>query len=151
MNRDDLNWWLTLAANAGVIAGLIFLGYEVRQNTLQLRAEASYSISESMNAMNADLYGDARLAQTLLQGEQDFASLTEVERAQFVAFQFSRINLAEYILELEGEGVSDLHIRYVDFLVADYQSKPGLRDFMISIENIWAGSDYLYARLTDKE
>jgi len=30
---DKMNQWLTLVANLGVIAGLVFLGYEVRQNT----------------------------------------------------------------------------------------------------------------------
>ena len=151
MSREDLNWWLTLAANLGVIAGLIFLAYEIRQNTLQLRTEASYSISESMNAMNAGLYGDESMAEIVLKGEQDFASLTEVERSRFVAFQFSRINLAEYILDLEGEGVSELRIRFVYFLVADYRSKPGLTEFMVSIRDIWAGSDELYDRLIGEE
>ena len=49
-------------ANAGVVAGLVFLGYEIRQNTVQLRADASRAISESMNSMNAGIYNDASLA-----------------------------------------------------------------------------------------
>jgi hypothetical protein len=37
---DRTNQWLTLAANIGVIAGLLFLGYEIRQNTNIAKASA---------------------------------------------------------------------------------------------------------------
>ena len=35
---------ITLIANLGVIAGLIFLAYEIRQNTAQMPAEAACMI-----------------------------------------------------------------------------------------------------------
>jgi hypothetical protein len=37
---DKTNQWLTLVANLGVIAGLVFLGYEIRQNTNIAKASA---------------------------------------------------------------------------------------------------------------
>jgi hypothetical protein len=37
---DRTNQWLTLAANLGVIAGLLFLAYEIRQNTNIAKASA---------------------------------------------------------------------------------------------------------------
>ena len=37
---EKLNQWLTLAANFGVIAGLIFLGLEIQQNTVSTRMAA---------------------------------------------------------------------------------------------------------------
>ena len=37
---DRGNQWLTLIANLGVIAGLIFLGFEIRQNTNIAKASA---------------------------------------------------------------------------------------------------------------
>jgi len=33
MSMDNLNKWLTLFANIGVIAGIFFLGIELRQNS----------------------------------------------------------------------------------------------------------------------
>lgn len=47
MNLDSLNKWLTLAANIGVIAGIIFLGLELNQNTTAVQ---SASRQESLNA-----------------------------------------------------------------------------------------------------
>ena len=37
---EKFNQWLTLAANFGVIAGLIFLGLEIQQNTISTRMAA---------------------------------------------------------------------------------------------------------------
>ena len=52
MNLDGLNKWLTLVANFGVVAGLIFLGVEIRQNTTALRAAA---IQESTNVARGQI------------------------------------------------------------------------------------------------
>lgn len=40
MKLDKLNQWLVLAANIGVLAGVIFLSIEIRQNTLAIRGTA---------------------------------------------------------------------------------------------------------------
>ena len=40
MNMDSVNKWLTLAANFGVIAGILFLAIELNQNNELLEAEA---------------------------------------------------------------------------------------------------------------
>ena len=47
LDADKLNRWLTLGANLGVIAGIIFLGYELRQNNQLLVEEARLSMLEN--------------------------------------------------------------------------------------------------------
>ena len=47
MEADKLNRWLTLGANLGVIAGIIFLGFELRQNNQLLVEEARYSMLQN--------------------------------------------------------------------------------------------------------
>ena len=150
MDRERLNRWLTLLANLGVLGGLVFVGLEIRQNTRQLRADASYSITESVNLINEGVYGDPTLADLLLRGEQDLDALDPVERSRFAVWQFSRLNIAEYILDLEAEGVSGLNFRFLDFTVNEYRTKPGLQDFINSVEDTWAGSADLYSRLTGR-
>ena len=41
MNADSMNRWLTLGANLGVVAGLVFLAVELNQNTKATIAAAS--------------------------------------------------------------------------------------------------------------
>ena len=147
MDRDRLNWWLTLLANLGVLSGLVFVGFEIRQNTSQLRADASYSITASVNELNAGLYGDSELAELVFRGEADLGALTPIERTRFDLFEFSRLNIAEYVQDLEGEGVSDLSFRYVEWIVREFQTKPGLRAFIREHEDGYVGSDELLARL----
>ncbi len=147
MERRRLDQWLTILANAAVLGGLVFVGLEVRQNTAQLRSNASYSLTASVNQINAGVYGDASLAELVQRGEQEFGSLDAIERSRFGFYQFARLNIAEYVLDLEKEGVSGLNFRYVEFIEREYRSKPGLHEFAESVETAWAGSDELLAMM----
>lgn len=147
MKPKKLNAWLTLVANFGVIAGLIFLGYEIRQNTTQLRAEALYSINEAISTLNAGVYNDAVLADIKVRGEADFSSLNQIEREQFSMYQFDRINLAELYLSLKDEGLTDIHFPFDQFLIKEFRSKPGLQQFLKYVDEDWEGSRYLYDQL----
>lgn len=147
MTKDKLNSTLSLVANFGVIAGLIFLGYEIRQNTTQLRAETSYSVNEALSMLNAGIYNDAVFANIKVRGEADFLSLNPTERQQFVAFQFDRINLAIHYQSLREEGLSDIHFPYDQFLIGEFHRNPGLQQFLIAVEDTWLGAPELYKAL----
>jgi len=147
MKLEKLNHWLTFVANFGVIGGLVFLGYETQQNTLQLRAEASYSINEALSMMNSGIYNDPIMANIKLRGEADLSSLTPTALQQFIAHQFDRINLAIHVLALEEEGLSDIHFPYIDFLVDQYHENPGLQEFLVLVKDNWKGSEDLYDML----
>ena len=43
MNLDSLNKWLMFAANVGVVAGIVFLAFEVHQNNEFLEAQTTYN------------------------------------------------------------------------------------------------------------
>ena len=148
MNRETLNWWLTLLANLGVLGGLVFVGLEIQQNTSQLRTEASYSITESVNDLNAAIYGDPNLAEIVMRGEADLAALTPLERRQFDVYQFSRLNIAEYVEDLAMEGVSEgVNFEYVEWIVRDFTTQEGLRAFIREYEETYVGSEELLTRL----
>ena len=110
-----------------------------------MRAEAAYSINEGVQEINA-WNQDPVMAEIIVRGDQDFDSLNSVEIAQYGAFQFTQINLAIYVMNLEDEGLSDLHFPYVEVMIADFQSKPGLMKWLLLQGNI--GSDVLWNRLT---
>ena len=48
---NKLNQWLTLLANIGVIAGIVFLGVEIRQNTEMIQSQTRDSITEKQIAV----------------------------------------------------------------------------------------------------
>jgi hypothetical protein len=51
MKMEKLNQWLTLLANVGVIAGIAFLGFEIRQNTEMIESQTRDSITEKQIAV----------------------------------------------------------------------------------------------------
>jgi hypothetical protein len=149
--RTDWKTFAELTGVAAVVASLIFVGFEVRQNTSQLRTEAARAVTEMVNDLNASLYSDAALAEIVEKGTQDFDALDKIELAQFELFQFARLNIADYIVDLEREGVSDLSFRYVDYIVRDFNTKPGLQAFMRKHAETYVGSPALLARLLNDQ
>lgn len=97
--------------------------------------------------LNSAVYNDAVLADIVLRGEKDLSSLNPTEQEQFVAFQFDRINLAIHILTLENEGLADVHFPLVEFLIQEYERKPGFQEFLVLVEDDWVGAPELYERL----
>ena len=85
MKLDQINRWLSLLANVGVIAGIVFLAIEIRQNnenlTVQTRANYHATFSEiwGMAAENSEL---ANILGKDLSGEQ----LTRSEFIQLAAY-----------------------------------------------------------------
>jgi hypothetical protein len=47
MKKIDLGQAITILANLGVIAGIVFLGFDLRQNTRSIQAAASQGITEA--------------------------------------------------------------------------------------------------------
>ena len=60
------------------------------------------------------------------------------------------LNLAEYVNVLEKQGLSDVHIDYIPWVITLYKENPGFKTFVDSIgESDYAGSKELYQRLTN--
>ncbi len=70
MNLDATNRWLTLAANVGVLAGIIFLAYEVQQNTVATRLEAASNFQGSFTEIEMLIAGNPEFAELLRKGRE---------------------------------------------------------------------------------
>ena len=147
MKKFSASQAISVLANVAVFGGLVFLGYETHQNTIQLRAAASYSLTEGLSSLNSGVYNDPVLADIIVRGEHDYSSLGPAESLQFASYQFDRINLAIHVQVLEDEGVSDVQFPYVEFLARDFHSKPGLQEFLRAVGDTWVGAPELYDAL----
>ena len=148
MDIEKLNRWLMLAANIGVLSGILFLAYEIKQNTSQMRTESSYAITEIVNSQNANRYTDPELTDVILRGNEDFRSLNPNEKSRYEEYQFSRLNIADYILFLEKEGLTDLQFRYVEYTIREMHGNPGAMQWWTTVESGWSGSDELFDMIT---
>ena len=130
MRKFDLAQIITILANVGVVIGLVFLTLEIRQNNAQMRTQGAYSINQSVETLNQAVYLDEEFADLLHRGEKSFNDLDPVEQSRLATFFFSEVHLAQYILSLEDEGLSDLHFGYVDLKVNQFRTIPGRKEFV---------------------
>ena len=148
MESDRLNRWLTLATNLAVVFGIGFLVIEVQQNTAAIRGQASIAVNDSLASLDRAIYADAELTDIWIRGRESLDNLDPVERERFTNFVLERLNLAVYIEELERTGSADVHIEWIDYLATEIRDYPGIREFVLSTEDTWSGTDELYDRLT---
>lgn len=77
MNLDNLNKWLTLAANLGVFAGILFLVLELQQNTESNMAATRHAVIES----------DLAILQSLIDNPSIEASIKKMSSDEEVTFE----------------------------------------------------------------
>ena len=86
MKRFNLGQAITILANVGVIAGIVFLGVELRQNTTASRLEAASTHLAGSYELDLLLATDEDLSELLLTPEGE---RSEVEQFQYERFAFS--------------------------------------------------------------
>ena len=81
---DTLNKWLTFISNIGVLIGVIFVGYELRQNTIALGLTSSVQSQESLAAFNEQMSLNPLIAGIFLKASEagSRSVLSEVESMQ---------------------------------------------------------------------
>lgn len=83
---DKINQWLTLVANLGVIAGLAFLAFEVRQNTNIAKASAYRENAQDIAAWRELMITDPELSRTFrVYSEHGIEALDEGGRYRIAA------------------------------------------------------------------
>lgn len=81
MKKIDLAQSIQLLANLGVIAGIVFLAFEVRQNNDFLRADAEYRIFEHRTNFRREMYRDQSLTDLVIKaGRGEDLSIEEFAR-----------------------------------------------------------------------
>ena len=105
MDSDRLNRWLTLFANFAVVAGIVILAIEVRQNNTLLEAEARSNRTRNVQAFNdkmmdpalADLVVRARVPEEL--SESELLRYGRLQRWVFITWESEYLDYASGLTE----------------------------------------------------
>jgi len=132
MKKIDLGQMITILANIGVIAGIVFLALELRQNNELLLAEASYAqFNVQRERRNRHIENTGGIAEILRKSQQGIA-LTDLE-------EFRRTVLYEDLLEAWRWEFRELQADRLPDSVMDFgnarnvwQGNPGLADYVES-------------------
>lgn len=87
MKKVNLGQTISILANVGVIAGIVFLGYEMRQNTAALRSQAAQGILEQIASNSGYLIEDESLIDIFHRGDADPTNLTPIEMQRYNSFR----------------------------------------------------------------
>ncbi len=81
MTLEELAYLSQIVGVAGLLASLIFVGLQIRQNTKAIKATSHHAITDSFNAINNLILSDPKVARIWRHGVAgDTEVLTEEER-----------------------------------------------------------------------
>ena len=104
MDHDKVNRWLALASSLAVIAGILFLAFELKQNNDLLRAQVRLERANvRIDAYGQQLTNPALLQATLKSRSGETLNATEQELLVYLSMQiFTRW---EYVIGEYNEGL----------------------------------------------
>jgi hypothetical protein len=129
LSFDKANRWLTLTANFAVIAGIVFLAVELRQNTKQLELQSYQSWVTANIEMNIAI-ADPELSAIVSLGHSNSANLTSETYIAYAMFHMSMLQMAQstHYLYLEGSLDKELWEAEMD-RAAGILAIPGVRQW----------------------
>ena len=126
VDSNKLNSWLTLAANVGVLLGLILLVVEIQQNTAASRAETSQAIIDSSRNFLVQIAMDEEFARI-----RDIRQSGETELSDMDAIRFSAYSRGNWLyfqnvwIQWTLGVVDDRIWRTMNAIICDIQREPG--------------------------
>lgn len=92
----SLERWALIAEVIGgfaVILSVVYLGFEVRQNTSAMKSLTHQQMFETTSSLNQSIANDAQLAELLAQSNTNYAGLSDGERNQLMFLWINWFNM----------------------------------------------------------
>ena len=84
--------WAAYFGSATVVASLLLVAWEIRQNTLALSAQARQDLNSMANEILLTAAENDQLSQVLEKGNLDLSSLTGAEYQQYWGYNYASMN-----------------------------------------------------------
>jgi hypothetical protein len=105
MKSQKLSEWLSIAANFGVVLGIIFLVLEINQSTKATVAAANDSVINGHLELSLPIITDPQVARVFALGLYQPESLTDEEAVQFSMWLRQFVNQQTRIMQLTRRGL----------------------------------------------
>ena len=127
--EDISNISQALAAIATVL-GLVFVGYQIRQNTRATRAAAHHNVSDSLNELNLMFAGNGDVTRIWLVGMQDRKALSAENKWRFDSVMRAYMHVCETMFVQSELGSGDDSIRLAEEEgIRTVMASPGPREW----------------------
>jgi hypothetical protein len=99
-----------MLGSAAVVASLLFVGFQIRQNTIATRAASHHAVSEALNQINLLWARNKEVARIWLAGLSDRRALTPEERWRFDSTMRAYLHVCETMYTQADWGAGDVGI-----------------------------------------
>jgi hypothetical protein len=134
MNWEAIGALAELGGALGVIASLVYLGIQIRQNTHSAREATWHSVLRDLQQFRSLIAQDPEIARVYREGLRDMKSLNDDDRWRFGALMQSLYSVFELVFRARDESQFQ---HYLDDL-AWTAGRPGARDW-------WSKAKRLYS------
>ena len=119
-----------IVGGAGVVGSLVFVGWQLLQNTAALRTSTSQSHVELYSSLAAQISGNREVATLWLAGLSDLSSLEDVDRVRFISLTSAIFRFYETSFVQHTKGKLDEELwGNVEKQLRDMVTAPGVRSW----------------------
>ena len=142
MSLSDLSAIGSFVSGMAVLASLLFISFQIRQNTKAVRAAASQAHSQNWHQITLPVVENADFARIWRLGLEDITPLTEDERMRFYAFAGSTLRFFEgaRLQWLHGQ-LDKEHWHNVEKTAVDFSASSGFKAYW-ALRGHWLSADF---------
>jgi hypothetical protein len=118
VNVDRLSSWLQVAANIGILGGLVLVGFQLRQNSEILQAQMMSAESQSVINQEMQIVGEQGAA-AWVAAMSDPTNVSLEHHRVMEAIFWSAIESWRHFEELGALGLTDVDPQYTHYRVSD--------------------------------
>jgi hypothetical protein len=107
MTLADISQISQTLGSAAIVASLLFVGFQIRQNTIATRAASHHAVSEALNQINLLWARNKEVARIWLAGLSDRRALTPEERWRFDSTMRAYLHVCETMYTQADWGAGD--------------------------------------------
>jgi len=139
MNLDNLNKWITLAANIGVLVTIGFLAVQISQSNRIAVASSEMAIRNSFGQLNEAVYADDALAKLFTETTSTTAEFDSVEftKLQAVTTQVLNTWISIEIANQNGMAADETYQQMFDDIRRFIEGRPALRPILRGLVELY--------------
>jgi len=131
-----------LVGGAAVVVTLIYLAFQIRQNTRAIRLSTSHAVANDFRGMFALMAEQSELTEAIHKGSNDPGSISGAEKMRYWGFNGNLAYAFEnaYIQSTE-DALDPRHWSGMKRMMIDYTSVPGFTDYWPNRKH-WCSEDF---------
>jgi len=110
VNLTEVSQVSQTLGSVAVVASLLFVGFQIRQNTKATRAASHHAVSEALNRLNILWARNREITRIWLSGLNDRSALTPEERWRFDSMVRAYLHVCETMYTQADLGAGDFGI-----------------------------------------